>query len=154
MGEMPEFDAESGHRFFSAHCFNRAWELIEKQGLSQAEIDEMIHAAHASAWHWGQRPDRTGQNLSISLWQLSRVYALAGEAGPSRRYALACLQVSQDESPFLLGYAHEAMARAARLTEDQEVVRENLERARQILKTLTDPEERQLLEKELGSIDR
>jgi hypothetical protein len=62
--------------------------------------------------------------------------------------------VSQDESPFLLGYAHEAMARAARLTEDQEVVRENLERARQILKTLTDPEERQLLEKDLDSIDR
>ena len=30
MPNAPEFDIVAAHRYFSAQCFNRAWDLIEK----------------------------------------------------------------------------------------------------------------------------
>ncbi len=152
MEKAANFDLGAAHRLFSARCFNLAWEFIDQGERTQAETDQMLHAAHASAWHWSQRSDATNANLSISLWQLSRAYALAGEAGISGRYARRCLEVSQTESPFLLGYACEALARAAGLAGDRAAAAAYLKRGRDLLPQVEDPEDRQLLEKDLASL--
>ncbi len=66
------------HRYFSAQCFNRAWELIRRIDRTELESEQMLLLAQASLWHWTQRPDCTPRNLSIGYWQLSRVFALLG----------------------------------------------------------------------------
>src|ERR1700687_1872237 len=63
------------HRFFSAHCFNRAWDLIRKSNRTTIECEQMLQLSQASLWHWTQRSDCTPKNLSIGNWQLSRIYA-------------------------------------------------------------------------------
>ena len=30
MAKAPELDVAAAHKYFSAHCFNKAWDLIEK----------------------------------------------------------------------------------------------------------------------------
>ena len=30
MSEQPGFDLQAAHRYFSAACFNQAWDLIDK----------------------------------------------------------------------------------------------------------------------------
>ena len=37
---------------FAVACNNRAWALIEQPQRTPAETHEMLHAAHAAAWHW------------------------------------------------------------------------------------------------------
>ena len=32
MAKAPEFDVSAARSYFSARCFNRAWDLIEKTG--------------------------------------------------------------------------------------------------------------------------
>ena len=95
MTETPGFDIPTAHRYFSAHCFNRAWELIEKTGRTPAEDEEMLRLSLAATWHWTQRPDCTSTNLSIGYWQTARIYALLGQAENARRYAQMCFEVSQ-----------------------------------------------------------
>jgi hypothetical protein len=41
-------------RLLAGHLFNRVWVLLEKPDRSAADDDEMVHAAHASRYHWGQ----------------------------------------------------------------------------------------------------
>ena len=108
------FDREGGNRFFSAACFNRTWDLLDKKDRSAAETEAMIHTAHASLWHWLERPDVTHEKRSIGDWLLSRVYAEAGMGDRALHYG--GLSVEEAESgelePFYLGYAFEAIARA------------------------------------------
>jgi hypothetical protein len=84
----------------------------------------MLSAAHASLWHWQQRPECTNQNRSIGYWQLARVYALLGAADVSMQFAQRCLDVSCDPPlpPLFVGYAYEALARAAKLKGDASAV--------------------------------
>ena len=62
MPDKPGFDTEQAHEFFSTHCFNKAWELIEKTDRTADEAEEMIQLAHASLWHWSQLPECSDKN--------------------------------------------------------------------------------------------
>ena len=62
---MPDFDSAKAHQHFSAHCFNSAWELIDKPERTPEENEQMIQRTMASLWHWTQREDCTNQKLSI-----------------------------------------------------------------------------------------
>lgn len=41
------------HTQSAKELFNLVWELLEKTTRTQEETDQMIHAAHASRYHWG-----------------------------------------------------------------------------------------------------
>ncbi len=150
----PDIDLAAAHHWFSVDCFNRAWEYINKKERTPEEDEEMIRLSLASTWHWTQRPDCTNVNLSISLWQNSRVYALAGQAENARRYGQMCLDVSQSEDlpPFYRGYAYEALARAERLGGNPQVVKALVIEARRLAEQVTDEEDRNLLQADLDTI--
>ena len=152
MAQKPDFDLAAAHRYFAAECFNRAWDLIDKPVRTPEEDQDMIHLNQASLYHWSQREDCTNRNLSVGNWQASRIYALLGQADNARRYAELSLHYGQAEGPFYLGYAHEALARAALLAGKPEKVAEYLQQAQQYLAQVTDPEDRELLANDLQTI--
>jgi hypothetical protein len=152
MGNTPEFDVDAAHRFFSADCFNRAWDLIDKPEHTPEEAERMIHLAHASVWHWSQRPDCQPQNLAMGYWQLSRVYAVCRDAARAAAYGRRSLEASREQAPFLTAYAHEALARAAAIAGDRATMARHLDQARALLPQVTDPEEKGLLEADLNTI--
>jgi len=86
MAQEPVFDLKVAHAYFSAHCFNSTWDLLDKKERSAAEDQDMILRSMASLWHWTQRPDATNTNRSVGYWQVSRVYAVLGRADEARRY--------------------------------------------------------------------
>jgi hypothetical protein len=53
----PDSDVAAAHRFFAAHCFNHAWELIEKPDGLPEEDRLMVALNQASIFHWLNRPD-------------------------------------------------------------------------------------------------
>lgn len=154
MADEPGFDLTAAHEYFSAACFNQVWGLIDKAKRTPAEDQEMIELCLASLWHWSQRDDCAPTNLSIGYWQASRVFALLGQAENAMQYARLCLNISNESDvlPFYLGYAYEAMARAAAAAKDDAKVAEYLTKARRVAAAVPDPEERDQLLEDLESI--
>jgi len=152
MSASPNFDEVAAHQFFSADCFNRTWTLIDKSDRSPTEDEQMLLLSLASLWHWTQREDCSDRNLSIGYWQVSRVYALRGDGHSALRYGEICLRHSQNQPPFFLAYAHEAIARAALLNGDIDRLSDHLDKACQLAAQVTDLEQRSALEKDLDTI--
>jgi hypothetical protein len=148
----PTFDTLEAHKHFSKHCFNRAWDLIDKPHRTPEDNEQMIHLAHASLWHWSERPDCTAKNLSIGYWQLSRIYALIGEGNNAAKYAQICLEKSPKEDPFLMGYAHEALARAEAFQGNKAKAKEHHAEASRLAEQITDAEDKQMLMNDLNGL--
>jgi len=148
-----EFDEQAAHTHFSVQWFNRVWEYIDQSGRTPQEEEEMLELAMASLAHWRKRPDATPRNYSIGCWQVSRVFALAGEAGLARRYAQRCLEHSQAEDVFYQGYACEALARAELTAGNLSQARLHLAQAASLAAGVADPEDRQQLEDDLDSLN-
>lgn len=148
----PEFDLTAAHRHFSAACFNGVGELIDKPDRSPDEDRLMVSMAHASLYHWQQRPDCTSRSLSVGYWQLSRVYALLGQADNARQHAQLCLAHSQNEEPFYLGYAYEALARASTIAGLRMFARTMLAKGREQATLVNNDTKRDLLESDLATV--
>ncbi len=154
MTKKPDFDLQAAHKYFSAECFNRAWDYIDKPVRKSNEGDLMLQLSMASLWHWTQRTDHTATNLSVGYWQVSRVYALLRQADQARHYGQRCLEAAQGEDvePFYRGYAYEALARAELVADNEDGMEKYLILAHQAAASITDPKEKKLLLKDLASI--
>lgn len=154
MTRDPEFDLEAAHDYFSVECFNKTWDLLNKETRTDEEDEEMIRLSLASHWHWTRREDYTPKTVSVAYWQTSRVYAVLGQAENAKRYAKKCLTVSQDAclDPFYLGYGYEALARAESVARDRDASERHLETARQLADEVADPEAKQWLLDDLATI--
>ncbi len=145
-------DIAAAHCHFAPVGFNRAWELLDKPARTPAENDEMLLAAMASLWHWGQREDCAPRNRAVGYWLVSRVQAAQGNGLEARRFAARSAMHAAGEPAFFMAYAHEALARAGRILNDEEAVQRHLAEARRLLAEVTDAEERQLLEADLTTL--
>ena len=153
MSNSPPIDLPLAHKYFAAACFNATWDLIDKPQRTADEDDEMIQTAHASVWHWTQRADRTPRNLSIGYWQLARVYALARQPDNARRFAERCLAITPADEPFYIGFAYEALARAAAVAGHPEGSREYLTAARRQADLVTAETDRRALLTDIESLE-
>jgi len=154
MTNEPNFDLDAADQYFSAACFNAAWELLDRPSRSAEEDERMIRLALSSHWHWSQREDCEPTNVSIAHWQTSRIYAVLGQAQNARRYAQLCLAVSQvgDVAPLYVGYAYEALARAEMVGGNHEKMEQYLGEALRIVDTVPDPEAKRWLLDDLSSL--
>ena len=109
---------EADHRRLGVDLFNEVWRLIE----SREDDDRMLHAAHASRYHWGESPDCRPANLARGEWQISRVYVVLGRAEPAIWHARRCLDHCEEAGlgDWDLAYAYEALARAHALARSGE----------------------------------
>ena len=140
------------HLQYGKALFNFTWTLMEKHDRSPDETELMVHASHASAYHWRQvgKPE----NFARSEWQLARVYALCGRGEPAMHHAQRCLALCDENGimGFDLAYAHEAIARAALVEGVVAKTREHLEMAERIGKAIDDAEEREHLATDLAEL--
>jgi len=153
MTPNPAFDMAAAHRYFAAHCFNAAWDFIEKSERSPEEDRLMVALNQASIYHWLNRPDCEPKRLSVGYWQASRIQAMLGNAEDARNYAEVCREYSLGQHPFLLGSAHEAMARAAKVAGDPGEVAKQLALAKEQAALVSEKEDRKLLQNDLASLE-
>ncbi|CAN5131549.1 hypothetical protein BH09ACT13_BH09ACT13_10450 [soil metagenome] len=78
-------------RQYAVSLFNRTWDLLELSERTPEQIDEMIHIAHASCYHWGQVG--APANGARGEWQCARVYATLGQPEPALWHARRCLEI-------------------------------------------------------------
>ncbi|MEE2751708.1 MAG: hypothetical protein VX519_09780 [Myxococcota bacterium] len=143
---------QAEHRRLAVDLFNHVWTLIEAEDRGPREVDEMIHAAHASRYHWGVAG--TPLHCARGEWQISRVYAVLGRGEPAswhaRRYLEFC--ESNECSAFDKGFAHESMSRAAAHLGNVDECAEHIRKARLISSDIDNEEDRNYLLSELATI--
>lgn len=152
MADQPKLDVDLAHKYFSANCFNNAWDYIDKKERTAAENEQMILLSLASLWHWTQRDDCDDGKKSIGYWQASRVYALAGEADNARKYGQLCLDVTPKDASFYVGYAYEALARAESVAGHADKAKQYLAEARRCAEKVEAADEKKLLVDDLDGL--
>ena len=140
------------HRKIGKDLFNYTWTLLDKKRRTQAETEEMIHAAHASRHHWGRAG--TPVNFSIGEWQLSRVYSVLGRWEPALYHGRRALEIARRRKlgRFYLAYAYEALARAEAVAGQRRARDRYLSEARRLSPTIRDRDDRRMLLDDLATI--
>ena len=154
MTKNKDFDQAAAHKYFSTNLYNKAWDLIDKEQRTPEDDEQMIRLSHASHYHWTQRPDYTTTSASIGYWQTSRIYAILDQTENAMRYGNLCLEASQEEGvpPFFLGYAYEALARAAAVAGNRQELDDYLDKAKDTAKHIEKVDERKMLLDDLQTI--
>jgi hypothetical protein len=135
-------------RQLAVDLFNEVWRLMK----TRENDDRMLHAAHASRYHWGEVGE--AKNLARGEWQCSRVYTVLGRGEPALHHARRCLAICEygKVEDWDLPYAYEAIARAYLTAGEPEKARSYAELARDAGETIADPEDRELLLKDLATL--
>lgn len=135
----------------AAHLLNRAWELLEME-RTPGQDRELLATALASWLHW--QHVGSAVNHAVAEWQVSRVYAVLGEARLAAAHAQTGLEIAEGAAlgPFFLGYAFESLARASAVAGDTTGRDAWLERARAAAEQVADEGDRALLEADLETL--
>lgn len=154
MSKKDDFDQAEAHKYYSANCFNKAWDLIDKEQRTPEEDEQMIRLSLASHYHWTQRADYSNTSASIGYWQTARIYAILDQADNALRYGQLCLKVSQEAGvpPFFLGFAYEALARAAAAAGNRQDMTAYLNEARSAAEKVQKADDRKMLLDDLQTI--
>ena len=140
------------HKALAIELFNLTWDLIDREEKDQAEIDRMIHAAHASRYHWEIAGGPV--NIARGEWLISRVYALSKRTEPCLYHASRCLKITleNDLNGFDLAFAYEAMARACDLAGDAVERAKYITLAKEAGAEISDPDDQKYFFSELRTI--
>lgn len=152
MSEEEKMTLAEFHRKMAIDLFNYTWTFLDKNERSREEQDEMIHAAHASRFHWGKVGSAV--NFARGEWQISRVYAVLKRAEPAHFHAQRCLDICLENGigDFDLAFAYEALGRAAAVAGDKQSVSRYLELARMAGEAISEQDDRALFDSDLKTI--
>jgi tetratricopeptide (TPR) repeat protein len=148
MSEAP-FDFPQAHRWFAMAANNRAWDLVEVSSRSSAEINEMLDAAHAAAWHWRQVGKPINELRAQNL--LATAYVAAGLGDAAVRHAEKCLELSRtigsEQMPFDRATAHGCASLAYHCAGDFAKAADQYALACEAAELLSDAEDRSVFER-------
>jgi hypothetical protein len=142
------------HRHLGVDLYNDTWRLLE----SHEDDDELLHQAHASAYHWLKAPECEPRNRARSEWLCSRVYSVLGRAEPALHHAHRCIDICEADPENMedwdLPFAYEALARAQAIAGNAGEADRYEQKARELGASLADPEDREHLEEALSELTR
>jgi hypothetical protein len=141
-------------RQLGVECFNKTWTLMEKQDRTRDDDNEMLHCAHASAYHWHQVG--TAANRARGEWQCARVYSILSRTEPALHHARRCLEIVEaspaEMEEFDLPAAYEALARAHWVAGSLDESRRYVELGREATAKIADEEDRKHMEADFETI--
>jgi hypothetical protein len=132
------------HRRFAAAANNRAWDL-SVQIRTPAEDQEMLSAAHASAWHWCEIGTELNRMRATML--LAEVHALLGHGNSALRYAEEMRKyfLRVGAADWETAFVHVVHAHAASAAGETAIHRKSYELAVAALDAVSKEEERRVV---------
>ena len=132
----------------------RALAVVEPDRTPEQDA-ELIHAAHASRYHWGEIAD-TPARLWRGEWMCSRVYAVLGRAEPALWHARRALTLVEAGGLAVEAWdhpaVHEAMARASFVAGDADEGAVWKAKAAALAAALADADDREVIERDLATL--
>jgi hypothetical protein len=141
------------HRKLAVGYFNATWDLIDLTERTAAQDRDMIGIALTSRQHWVEAGG-SDENLAVADWQVAHAASLArfGEVAVSFAQAAVDRADSSDVPTWLKASTHEGLARANAALGDKVGYDREVAIARALLETVSDREDRELVESQLASI--
>lgn len=131
---------------------NGLWPILDKKNPTAKELEEAIHMAHASRYHWSKIGEPV--NLVRGEYMISRVYSKIGRDEPALFHAKRCIEIAEEHriGDFDIAFAYEAMARAQSEAGNESGCREYREKAQRAIDQVKDPEDRKICQGELDQV--
>jgi hypothetical protein len=152
MDETKTYSINEAHKYFAQSTNGRVWELLQKPNRSPSEEDEMLHAAHACAYHW--QFVGTAVHQQRGEWLISHVHGVLGHGNEALRHAQRCFELTEANrnlmQDFDIAYAFEGMARAQAMLGDHRMAREFLVLAQQAGDAIANEEDKSIF---MGDFD-
>jgi len=145
-------DAEAqAHRRQAVTANNSTWELLGRDDLAPADVDDLLGRAYASTYHWRRAAGRAPQNDARGSWLVSRVHAVLGHGDLALHHADRCMAATSVAglADFDLAYAHESRARALACLGRLDEATVELNAARNV--AIADDEDRSIVESDLAA---
>lgn len=144
---------KSLHRQLAAALNGEVWNLLGKAERRVDEDWQMIHAAHASHYHWLHAG--TIVHEQRGEWLIARVYVTLGHVEPALRHAERCLELSEahaaEMKDFDMAYAYEGLARACALKGERDRAAALKSKARELGDRIDDPESKEIFDGDFRS---
>jgi hypothetical protein len=137
-------EAAAWHRRFAAASNNRAWDLSE-QTRNPAEDEEMLNAAHASAWHWAKVGSELNRMRATML--LAEVHAQLGFGDSAMAYAekMRTYFLGMQSAASEIAFAHVVHAHAASAAGETEKHRASYGLALAAIEAVSNQEEKRIV---------
>jgi DNA-binding transcriptional MerR regulator len=146
--------APETHRALGVALYDRTWDLMEIEDRTAEQDDELLHTAHASAWHWMQVGTRA--NRARSEYLCSRVDSVLGHGEAALRHARRCMEIVQAGGDGFEDWdaagAAEAMARAFLVAGDRAEAARWRSRAAELVAAVRDPRDRENIERDIETL--
>ena len=140
------FDVEIAHQYFAKKLNGEVWDLLEKESRTPAEDALMMHAAHASLYHWMQVG--TVVNHQRGEWLIARVYSVLAMPTEALWHAQKCLTLTETHptqmADFDIAFAYEGIARAYAVANNHIKAKHFNELALQAGNAIADEEDRRI----------
>lgn len=147
---------DADHRSLGVELCNGCWTLLEKEQRAVGEDEELLHQAHASAYHWRKAPECEPKHRARGEWMCSRVYAVLGRAEPALYHAERCLAITEADpenmEDFDLPFAYEALSRAHGVAGNADEAKRYQQLARESADAIADPEDKELVLSDLATL--
>jgi len=147
-------EAARSHRWHAVECNNLAWELANAAARTPAQDEEMLHAAHASAFHWAIAGTELHNARARML--LAKVHAALGHAEMALAYSRQSSDyiLSHEPPDWEVAFAHAVLAHAAFAADDTALHYSEYVAAQQLGKAIADPEDRDVFLRSFAAIPR
>lgn len=146
-------EAKAWHKRFAAAANNRAWEL-SVQTRTVAEDQEMLDAAHTSAWHWMKVGTEVNHMRATML--LAEVHALLGLGHSALAYAeeMRTYFLGIQSPDWEVAFVHVVHAHAAAAAGETKKHQASYERAVAAFDAISNEKERSIVADTFGHVPK
>jgi hypothetical protein len=146
MNDTSELNIDKAHLEFAKGTNGVVWNLLMKEDRSAQENEEMIHAAHASLYHWSNVG--TPLNQQRGQWLLAHIYTILGRVEAALYHAQRCLAMTEEHGDLMkdfdIAYGYEGIARAQALAGNSDESKKLKTKAQKAGENITDPEDKKI----------
>ena len=152
MTEEKKYTEQEWHKRAAITLFNLVWSLLDKKDRTKQEDDKMVHAVHASRFHWGEIG--TPVEFERGEWQISRVYSVLNRPQSALYHAERCLEICKEHNigDFDIAFAYEAMARAHAVAGDKSDCEKYIKLAKEAGEQIKKKEDKDLFFNDLKTV--
>ena len=152
MTEEKKYTEQEWHKRTAITLFNLVWSLLDKKDRTKQEDDKMVHAVHASRFHWGEIG--TPVEFERGEWQISRVYSVLNRPQSALYHAERCLEICKEHNigDFDIAFAYEAMARAHAVAGDKSDCEKYIKLAKEAGEQIKKKEDKDLFFNDLKTV--
>lgn len=152
MTEEKKYTEQEWHKRAAITLFNLVWSLLDKKDRTKQENDKMVHAVHASRFHWGEIG--TPVEFERGEWQISRVYSVLNRPQSALYHAERCLEICKEHNigDFDIAFAYEAMARAHAVAGDKSDCEKYIKLAKEAGEQIKKKEDKDLFFNDLKTV--